>query len=190
MSNEKQDIFDLLSKIDNSTVRTAMSAPSKVTDPICTVDDIVNAPDMLTQLVRYLFITNGISRNKFREMHRRYCNRCGILSSEASTKFNNNLKPIIETRRSITWRTFVEDILPALGLRLVDVELSLEDDNGAIRKVTLTDVRRKISNDFPSDVPKLQNIAVTVSDNDGAVTVIKRENNNGEDSRISHNQRT
>lgn len=188
--SEKQDIFDLLSKIDRNKYNTAMSAPSKVVDPVCTVDDIINAPDMLTQLVRYMFVNNGISRSKFREMHRRYCSRCGILSSEASTKFNNNLKPIIEPRRSITWRTFVEDILPALGLRLVDVELSLADDNGGIRKITLTDVRRKISSDFPSDVPKLKDISVTVCDGAGEISTIKRECNNGEDPGLSDDKRT
>ena len=186
MTDKKLDIIDLLSKIDNDKLHAAMSAPSKITDPMYTADDLVNSPDSLTQLVRYLFIEHCISKNKFRDMHKRYCNRCGILSSDATTKFNNNLRTLIEKR--ITWRTFTEDVLPVLGLHVKDVILVLGNDNGVVSNISLTDVRRKVSNNFPNDIPNLKEFAVTVSNDKGEIRTIKQENINGENPRIPDNK--
>lgn len=186
MNDKKLDIIDLLSKIDNDKLHAAISAPSKITDPMYTADDLVNSPDSLTQLVRYLFVKNYISKNKFRDMHKRYCNRCGILSSDATTKFNNNLRTLIEKR--ITWRTFTEDVLPVLGLHVNDVILSLVDDNGVVNNISLTDVRQKVSNNFPNDIPNLKEFTVTVSNDKGEIRTIKQENINGENPRIPDNK--
>lgn len=188
MSDNNNNILELLSKIDDNKLHNAISAPSKVTDPMYTIADVKDAPDVLTQIVRYLFLYNNISKSKFREMHKRYCNRCGFLSTDATTKFNNNLRTLMDKR--ITWRTLTEDVLPVLGLMLIDVELVLTDDNRVIRKVKLSDLMKKISDAFPADIPNLKEIAVTVKDDTDQITTIKQENFNGKTPGVSDNQGT
>lgn len=184
-NNTNNNILELLSKIDGNKLHNAISAPSKVTDPMYTINDVKDAPDVLTQIVRYLFLYNNISKSKFREMHKRYCSRCGFLSTDATTKFNNNLRTLMDKR--ITWRTLTEDVLPVLGLRLIDVELVLTDDNGSIRKVRLSDLMKKVSEAFPANVPNLKKIALTVEDGVGQATTVEQENFNGKTPGVSDN---
>lgn len=188
MSDNNTNILELLSKIDGNKLHDAISAPSKVTDPMYTLEDIMNAPDVLSRIVRYLFLSNNISKSKFREMHKRYCSRCGYLSTDATTRFNNNLRTLMDKR--ITWRTLTDDVLPVLGLGLVNVELTLADDNGGIRKVTLSDIMKKVSDAFPTDIPNLKEVKVTVANGVGQTTTIKQENSNGKDPGVSDNQGT
>lgn len=181
MSNDIQVIF---TQLDGNKYRRAMAAPSKVTDPMFTTKDILDSDDVLAKIIKNYFIEHGISERKFRDMHKRYEQRCGVRATKI-TNDANNLISTMKTGERITWRKFVEQILPALGLRLENVELTLADNDGNIIKTSLTDVRQKVSQDFPRDIPNLKNIAVNTADGVGKPHVFKQENTDGgEDSGI------
>jgi len=176
-------IYALFAQIDGNKYRKAMEAPSKITDPMFTTKDIQDSDDVLAKIIKYYFIEHGISERKFRDMHKRYEQRCGIRATKI-TNDANNLISTMKTGERITWRKFVEQILPALGLRLENVELTLVDNDGNVVKTSLTDVRQKVSKEFPIDIPNLKNIAVNTTDGVGKPHVFKQENTDGEASGV------
>ena len=47
---------------------------------------------------------------------------------------------------------------------------------------------KKVSNNFPNDIPNLKEFTVRVSDDNGEIRTIKQENINGENPRIPDNK--
>jgi hypothetical protein len=173
--SDNKDIYALFAQIDGNKYRKAIEAPSKATDPMFTTKDILDSDDIIAKLVKDYFIKNNISERKFRDMHKRYEQRCGV----RATKITNDANNLISTMKAgerITWRKFVEQILPALGQRLANVELTLVDDNGNVTKTSLSDVRQRVSKEFPVDIPNLKSMAINTVDGVGQPHTFKQEN--------------
>jgi hypothetical protein len=160
------DIEALLANIDKSKVKSAMTIPSKVTDPMVTIEDVDN-PDPLTRCIKLWFLDSNLSISKFKEAYRDFYARQGIRGAKVTSDCNNALGKMCKDR--ITWRTVTTDILPILGLCLENIELTAIDANGRIIKINLNDLTRRVSGKFPNVIPghELVDIKLNVVDENG-----------------------
>ena len=160
------DIKALMANIDKSKVKSAMTIPSKVTDPMVTIEDVDN-PDPLTRCIKLWFLDSNLSISKFKEAYRDFYARQGIRGAKVTSDCNNALGKMCKDR--ITWRTVTTDILPILGLCLENIELTAIYANGRIIKINLNDLTRRVSGKCPNVIPghELVDIKLNVVDENG-----------------------
>lgn len=173
----------LSSKDAAANIQQAKAAPTNSNKSMFTAVDIANTDNILTKLIRYFCIKNRITLEDYVNCYNRYGERIGMLPSKISTS-RNNLKNTFIGNDAVTWNRLIE-VLTVFGHHLVDVKLTMSDDKGNIHEISISDMRRTISSDFPNDIAGLKDIAIGTIDDSGKRHVFKQENSNGETQGVS-----
>ena len=173
----------LSSKDAAANIQQAKAAPTNSNRSMFTAVDIANTNNVLTKLIRYFCIKNRITLEDYVNCYNRYGERIGMLPSKISTS-RNNLKNTFIGNDAVTWNRLIE-VLTVFGHHLVDVKLTLSDDHDKIHEISLTDMRRTISDNFPNDVVGLKDITIGTIDDSGKRHEFKQENSNGETQGVS-----
>ena len=173
----------LSSKDAAANIQQAKAAPTNSNRSMFTAVDIANTNNVLTKLIRYFCIKNRITLEDYVNCYNRYGERIGMLPSKISTS-RNNLKNTFIGNDAVTWNRLIE-VLTVFGHHLVDVKLTLSDDRDKIHEISLTDMRRTISDNFPNDVVGLKDITIGTIDDSGKRHEFKQENSNGETQGVS-----
>lgn len=173
----------LSSKDAAANIQQAKAAPTNSNKSMFTAVDIANTNNVLTKLIRYFCIKNRITLEDYVNCYNRYGERIGMLPSKISTS-RNNLKNTFIGNDAVTWNRLIE-VLTVFGHHLVDVKLTLSDDHDKIHEISLTDMRRTISDNFPNDVVGLKDITIGTIDDSGKRHEFKQENSNGETQGVS-----
>ena len=173
----------LSSKDAAANIQQAKAAPTSSNKSMFTAVDIANTNNVLTKLIRYFCIKNRITLEDYVNCYNRYGERIGMLPSKISTS-RNNLKNTFIGNDAVTWNRLIE-VLTVFGHHLVDVKLTLSDDHDKIHEISLSDMRRTISDNFPNDVVGLKDITIGTIDDSGKRHEFKQENSNGETQGVS-----
>lgn len=173
----------LSSKDAAANIQQAKAAPTSGNKSMFTAVDIANTNNVLTKLIRYFCIKNRITLEDYVNCYNRYGERIGMLPSKISTS-RNNLKNTFIGNDAVTWNRLIE-VLTVFGHHLVDVKLTLSDDHDKIHEISLSDMRRTISDNFPNDVVGLKDITIGTIDDSGKRHEFKQENSNGETQGVS-----
>ena len=173
----------LSSKDAAANIQQAKAAPTNSNRSMFTAVDIANTNNVLTKLIRYFCIKNRITLEDYVNCYNRYGERIGMLPSKISTS-RNNLKNTFIGNDAVTWNRLIE-VLTVFGHHLVDVKLTLSDDRDKIHEISLSDMRRTISDNFPNDVVGLKDITIGTIDDSGKRHEFKQENSNGETQGVS-----
>lgn len=173
----------LSSKDAAANIQQAKAAPTSSNKSMFTAVDIANTNNVLTKLIRYFCIKNRITLEDYVNCYNRYGERIGMLPSKISTS-RNNLKNTFIGNDAVTWNRLIE-VLTVFGHHLVDVKLTLSDDRDKIHEISLSDMRRTISDNFPNDVVGLKDITIGTIDDSGKRHEFKQENSNGETQGVS-----
>lgn len=173
----------LSSKDAAANIQQAKAAPTNSNKSMFTAVDIANTNNVLTKLIRYFCIKNRITLEDYVNCYNRYGERIGMLPSKISTS-RNNLKNTFIGNDAVTWNRLIE-VLTVFGHHLVDVKLTMSDDNDKIHEISLSDMRRTISDNFPNDVVGLKDITIGTIDDSGKRHEFKQENSNGETQGVS-----
>lgn len=173
----------LSSKDAAANIQQAKAAPTNSNKSMFTAVDIANTNNVLTKLIRYFCIKNRITLEDYVNCYNRYGERIGMLPSKISTS-RNNLKNTFIGNDAVTWNRLIE-VLTVFGHHLVDVKLTLSDDRDKIHEISLSDMRRTISDNFPNDVVGLKDITIGTIDDSGKRHEFKQENSNGETQGVS-----
>lgn len=173
----------LSSKDAAANIQQAKAAPTSSNKSMFTAVDIANTNNVLTKLIRYFCIKNRITLEDYVNCYNRYGERIGMLPSKISTS-RNNLKNTFIGNDAVTWNRLIE-VLTVFGHHLVDVKLTMSDDHDNIHEISLTDMRRTISDNFPNDVVGLKGITIGTIDDSGKRHEFKQENSNGETQGVS-----
>lgn len=173
----------LSSKDAAANIQQAKAAPTSSNKSMFTAVDIANTNNVLTKLIRYFCIKNRITLEDYVNCYNRYGERIGMLPSKISTS-RNNLKNTFIGNDAVTWNRLIE-VLTVFGHHLVDVKLTMSDDNDKIHEISLSDMRRTISDNFPNDVVGLKDITIGTIDDSGKRHEFKQENSNGETQGVS-----
>lgn len=166
-----------------ANIQQAKAAPTNSNKSMFTAVDIANTDNVLTKLIRYFCIKNRITLEDYVNCYNRYGERIGMLPSKISTS-RNNLKNTFIGNDAVTWNRLIE-VLTVFGHHLVDVKLTMSDDKGNIHEISLSDMRRTISSDFPNDIAGLKDITIGTIDDSGKRHEFKQENSNGETQGVS-----
>jgi hypothetical protein len=155
------DILDIIRKsVDAHKATQVLKGPKRTANPMFDTKDLRESDDQVAKLVKLLFITNGVTEEKFTEMWRRYAQREHIVGDSKRSNLSKALK-----KNNITWRTFVVDVLPMFGLILQNVVLTLKDpETGEVKTLSMNDVNQRISNEFPNDYHGLRGIQINCVD--------------------------
>lgn len=173
----------LSSKDAAANIQQAKAAPTNSNKSMFTAVDIANTNNVLTKLIRYFCIKNRITLEDYVNCYNRYGERIGMLPSKISTS-RNNLKNTFIGNDAVTWNRLIE-VLTVFGHHLVDVKLTMSDDHDKIHEISLSDMRRTISENFPNDVVGLKDITIGTIDDSGKRHEFKQENSNGETQGVS-----
>ena len=173
----------LSSKDAAANIQQAKAAPTNSNRSMFTAVDIANTNNVLTKLIRYFCIKNRITLEDYVNCYNRYGERIGMLPSKISTS-RNNLKNTFIGNDAVTWNRLIE-VLTVFGHHLVDVKLTLSDDRDKIHEISLSDMRRTISDNFPNDIVGLKDITIGTIDDSGKRHEFKQENSNGETQGVS-----
>ncbi len=173
----------LSSKDAAANIQQAKAAPTSSNKSMFTAVDIANTNNVLTKLIRYFCIKNRITLEDYVNCYNRYGERIGMLPSKISTS-RNNLKNTFIGNDAVTWNRLIE-VLTVFGHHLVDVKLTMSDDHDNIHEISLSDMRRTISDNFPNDVVGLKDITIGTIDDSGKRHEFKQENSNGETQGVS-----
>lgn len=173
----------LSSKDAAANIQQAKAAPTSSNKSMFTAVDIANTNNVLTKLIRYFCIKNRITLEDYVNCYNRYGERIGMLPSKISTS-RNNLKNTFIGNDAVTWNRLIE-VLTVFGHHLVDVKLTMSDDHDNIHEISLSDMRRTISDNFPNDVVGLKDITIGTIDDSGKRHEFKQENGNGETQGVS-----
>ncbi len=113
---------------DSATDEPITPGKSVASDLIFVRDDILGTSDMLTQLLRGIFVKNGITYTLLSEKYQDYAiNRLGVLPSKVSTSKGNLISAI--KRPKVTFKKFFEVVALVLGYQL-DMTFELTDSSG------------------------------------------------------------
>lgn len=170
--NNKLSILDVLSAINQSELDSAKESPTDNSFQFRD-EDLIDGSNVITKLVRYYFLANGITEKKFKNMCRNYYSEIGMCSSATNTKINNSVKTL-KDNKPITWYILTTSLLPVLGLTIEDVSFTtVNKKTGEIVTFSLKDVNERIKRAFPEHVEGAIDCQLSVRDRIGDVHIMK-----------------
>ena len=97
-------------------------------DLIFTKEDILKTPDILSQMLRAIFVQNGVTAQYLTRRYREYAlNTIGVLPSKVSTGKGNLMNALF--RPTLSFKKFYEIVVLILGYDL-DMSFTLTDPSG------------------------------------------------------------
>ena len=156
------DFDKIFQDIHAKTVDTPPDDYVDSNDAIFTPEQLMDIHcNAISRIIRWLFIKNRIGKAKYTELHKAFANREGMREDVAGSDRGNTRKGLYKDK--LSWKFLTEHILPLLNLQVVDLILKVEDKDGKLHEISLSESSR-IPKDFDKTLDSAKQIVVNTTD--------------------------